>query len=60
MIFLKLGTREGVIDDVVSGGAQVQFPTALYIYSHSSILHLLLYFIQQYSIHIGSLLDNSI
>lgn len=39
MIFLKLGTREGVIDDVVSGGAQDHSPAALYIYFHSSTLH---------------------
>lgn len=39
MIFLKLGTREGVIDDVVAGGALDQFPAALYIYFHASTLH---------------------
>ena len=47
MMFLKLGTRESAIDDVVAGGAQDQFPAVLYIYLHASTLHFFSYLIQQ-------------
>ena len=60
MIFLKLGTRERAIDDVVAGGAQDQFPAALYIYFHASTLYIFSSLIQHNTIHIESLLDNHI